>query len=156
MKSLGLFLIAVGLVLPIVPAQAEGSTSFDLEAHFTDGAYYFTVAGKTERNPTLTVPANTVITINLKNTGDVPHNFCFVTDTACSEYVNADGDTTTFTFNSGASGGAYHCLPHKSSGMKGTVAIAGAAPPEEKASPGIEVFGIALAGLAAALLLRRK
>lgn len=156
MKSLGLVLIAVGLVLPIVPAQAEGSTSFELEAHFTDGAYYFTNKGSTTHNPTLVVPANTEITVTITNSGDIPHNFCFASDAACSDYVNAAGESTTFKFNSGAAGGEYHCLPHKSTGMKGTVAIAGAAPVEEKKSPGVELVGIALAGVAAALLLRRK
>lgn len=161
MKSLGLGLIVLSIVLAFAPlsgAQETGKTTFNLTAH-TDGSTFYFADETGAKNPTLVVPANTEITVTITNVGSGVHNFCF--GSTCSEYVQADGDTQTLKFNSGATGGTYHCLPHKSSGMGGDVRIAGTAATttttdDKKESPGFEAVAV-LAGLAGAvLLLRRK
>src|SRR5260221_8213559 len=116
MKSLGLILRASGLLLALAPsgvvAQA-GQTTFDLETHADGSSYYFTLQGQTDKNPTLTVPANTAITVTIHNTGGASastHNFCNSFDNKCTaDFVSADGDKQTLTFTSGAADGSYWC-----------------------------------------------
>jgi plastocyanin len=164
MRSFGFVLIVAGLFLAVAPVQAQtAKTSFDLETHATGGAYFFTLQGATDHNPTLTVPANTQITVTIHNTGGADataHNFCDSYDSKCSEYVSADGDTQTLKFTSGAGSGTYWCLPHKSSGMTGSFQIEGqqatSTPATTKGSPGFELVGLAVALAGVALLLRRK
>jgi MYXO-CTERM domain-containing protein len=178
MKSLGLLLLlAAGLLLAFVPsaavAQSSGQTSFDLETHADGGAYFFTLQGQTDHNPTLNIPANTQITVTIHNTGGssaTTHNFCDEYDNKCSDYVNNDGDTAKLTFTSTSSDAGYHCQPHQSLGMHGTFHIASAnggstssstttsstTTSGGKSSPGFELAGVALAIAGAVLLLRRK
>lgn len=163
MKSIvGFTLLAVGALLAAVPAQAQesGQTSFTLVTNAEGGTYYFTLEGQTARNPDLVVPANTEITVTIKGTDDNVHNVCFVESTKCSQYVQAEGETQTLTFNSGANGGIYFCAPHKAAGMQGNVRIAGSTTTptggDQNKSPGVELVGVALAALGAALVLRRK
>ncbi|MFA5861065.1 MAG: plastocyanin/azurin family copper-binding protein [Candidatus Thermoplasmatota archaeon] len=158
MKSIGFILFSAGLILAAVPAQAQssGQTSFDLETHGDGTAFYFTLKGATEHNPTLTVPADTEIMVTITNTGDVPHNFCDSFDGECSDYVQTTGEKATFMFKSGSTAGTYYCLPHRPTGMVGTIAIAGQSSTPEKKSPGTELVGISIALVGAALVLRRK
>jgi plastocyanin len=160
MKVLGFSLFVAGFLLAVAPAGAQtAKTAFDLDAVASGGQYYFTITGETAHNPTLVVPANTDITVTIHNKGGAEataHNFCFVDNQHCSEYVSADGDTKTYTFNSGASGGDYYCQPHKATGMAGKVQIEGQAPAGGNDSPGFGVVGLAVALVGVALLLRRK
>jgi len=168
MKSLGLTLLTLGLLVafaPTAPAQEEGQTSFTLTAHADGSTFYFQGEDGT-KNPTLVVPANTEITVTLRNVGEGVHNI-HVDGASPSDYVQGDGDEITYTFTSPASGTKqYWCDPHKSSGMVGTVRVAGS--PDtggngggngetgNNESPGVQVVGVAVALLGAALLLRRK
>lgn len=168
MKSLGLTLLTLGLLVafaPTAPAQDAGKTAFTLTTHADGSTYYFQGEDGT-KNPTLTVPANTEITITLKNVGDAVHNIQ-VDGSDASEYVQADGDEVTYKFTSPASGSKdYWCVPHKSSGMRGMVKVAGSgddgtttSTPSgdgEKKSPGVQLVGVSVALVGAALLLRRK
>ena len=169
MKSLGLLLVATGLLLAFAPTNVvaqTGSTSFDLETHADGSNYYFTLQGQTDKNPTLTVPANTAITVTIHNTGGASastHNFCDSYDNKCTaDFVSADGDKQTLTFTSGSSDGTYWCAPHKSLGMMGNFHIAGTTTSSStpasstKASPGFELVALGVAVVGAVLLLRRK
>lgn len=164
--KLAFSLLLGGLLLATATAQAQtGQTSFTLVGH-GDAGYYFTLEGATEKNPTLVVPANTQITITLKGAGTDSHNVCFNANSACSTggdgsgYVTGEAETATLTFNSGATGGDYWCLPHKGSGMAGKVQVAGATttPPTDggNKSPGLEVAGVAVALVGAAVLLAQR
>jgi hypothetical protein len=79
-----------------------------------------------------------------------------------SEYVQADGDEIEYKFTAPASGSKpYYCVPHKSSGMAGTVRVAGSPDTGNGGeggndAPGVQAVGVAVAVLGAALLLRRK
>ena len=167
MKSLGLPLVALGLLVAFAPvggAQETGQTSFTLYGVDSGGQFYFEGEDGT-KNPTLVVPAGEQITVKLINRGNSVHNIQ-VDGSEASEYVQTDGEELTYTFTAPASGSKqYWCVPHKSSGMAGTVRVAGS--PDtgngggngtdgDKDSPGIQVAGIAVALVGAALLLRRK
>ena len=164
MKSIGLTMLALGLALAALPADAQGQTSFTLETHSEGGGGYFTLEGETARNPTLNVAPGETITITLKAAdGDGVHNIKLDGAPAGSEYVTAAADTVTYTFTAPASGTKeYFCEPHRGAGMKGLVSAGSTtATPSENGgetngSPGFELVGalVALAGLA--LVLRRK
>lgn len=159
MKTLGLTLVTLGLVLsaaPLAASQEEGQTAFTLTSHTENGAFYWTLEGQTAKNPTLVVTPNAEITITIKNTDGGFHNLQ-VGSNPPSEYIEAEGDEKTYTFTAPASGTLdYFCVPHKSSGMKGTIRVAGTAVEEKKESPGVQVVGVSIALLGAALILRRR
>lgn len=163
MKTFGLILIALGLAFAAAPAGAQetGQTTFTLETHTEGGSGYFTLEGQTAKNPTLVVPANTVITITLKGMDDGVHNMQ-VDGSSGSEYVQAAGDSVTYTFTSPASGSKqYWCQPHKGAGMVGMVQVAGSGAATEndgdkKESPGVATLGVVLAMIGAALVLSRR
>lgn len=165
MKTFGLSLIVLGLALAALPASAQetGQTSFTIETHTEGGAGYFTLAGETARNPTLVVPAGETITVTLKGTDAGVHNMQ-VDGASASEYVQSPTDEVTYTFTAPESGSKqYWCVPHKGSGMVGTVRVAGSdAEPTNggseggNESPGLPLAGFAVALVGAALLLRRK
>lgn len=164
MKSLGLTLLTLGLLVafaPTAPAQETGQTSFTLTAHAEGNTFYFAGEDGT-RNPTLVVPASTEVTITLRNVGEGVHNI-HVDGADASEFVQGDGDEVVYKFTSPASGSKqYWCDPHKGNGMQGTIRVAGS--PDtggngdggNNESPGVQVVGVAAALLGAALLLRRK
>ena len=163
MKTIGLTMIALGLAVAALPADAQGQTSFTLVTHSTSGSGYFTLEGETAQNPTLNVAPGETITITLKAAdGDGVHNFKVDGEASGSDYVQATGDSVTYTFTAPASGTKeYFCEPHKGAGMKGLISAGGSTttPPadgEENGSPGFGLIGaiVALAGLA--LVLRRK
>lgn len=165
MKTFGLILIVAGFALAAVPASAQetGATSFTLETHTEGGGGYFQLEGQTARNPRLVVPASTEITVTLKGMDDGVHNIQ-VAGSSASEFVTAAGETVTYTFTSPASGTVeYWCVPHKGAGMKGTVAVAGSepttgTPPADGGNdtPGVQIVGVAIAMLGAALIIGRR
>lgn len=158
MRSIAI-LFAVGMLLFAVPAlaQEEGETSFRMTTH-GGAAGWFEVDGLTGNNPTLVVPASTEITIELVNEDGMPHNVRIGDDGPVSETITVDGQMTTFTFTSPASGSVtYFCEFHKGT-MSGTLRVAGSdAPPadEPNTTPGVGVLGGALALLGAAMLVSR-
>ena len=164
MKTVGITMIVLGLALAALPASAQGQTSFTLETRTEGGGGYFTLAGETQRNPTLNVEPGAEITVTLKGTDDGVHNFCVGSD--CSEFVTAVGEEQVFTFTAPSSGTVeYFCQPHKGAGMKGTVSAGGAAstPTQNTGNgegnndtPGLGVLGVAIAIVGVALVVGRR
>jgi plastocyanin len=162
MKSLGLSLIAFALTMQALPASAAemGVTTFTIVAH-DDNGYYWTLEGQTAHNPTIQVEPGKEITVTVKADAAATslHNFAADKDSTGSDYVGKDGEASaTYKFTAPASGTVpYYCVPHKSSGMAGTLSTSSTdATPPPKASPTVQVVGVTIAMLGVALLLRRK
>lgn len=165
MKTVFFTMLALGLALSVVPAGAQGQTSFTIQTNNEASSGYFTLEGETAKNPTLNVAPGAMITITLKGVDDGFHNFCVDgAEPKCSEYVESGADTQTFMFTAPASGKVeYFCQPHRGAGMKGTVNAASAtATPENVGgetndTPGFELAGalVALAGVALIVARRR-
>lgn len=163
MKTIGFTMIALGLALAAFPAGAQGQTSFTLISHSEAGGGYFTLEGETAKNPTLNVAPGETITITLKAAdGDGVHNVKVDGQASGSDYVQAAGDTVTYTFTAPASGTKeYFCEPHRGAGMKGLVSAGGSTTStdggnEKKESPGLGLVGALVALVGLALVLRRK
>jgi plastocyanin len=157
MKLLGLMLLVLGLAVAASPALAQGggSTSFTLKGH-TDGASnYWTQGDATDKNPTLEVPANTAITLTVSAASGA-HTIKVGGKDASNVFSQGDA-AITYSFTSPATGNVdYVCTIH-STDMKGQFHVAGTASTEpEKKSPSLQVVGVSLALLGAALLVRRK
>lgn len=152
-----LLALAVSAV-PQAQAQAEGQTSFVLEAHMDGEGTYWTLEGDTRKAPTLVVPAGAKITVTVKNMDDAVHNIQ-VDGQPASDYVEATGDTVVYEFTAPASGSKdYWCVPHKSSGMVGVVQVAGSAPADESGqdTPGLGALAVVVAGSVAAWVASRR
>lgn len=161
MKTLSLSLLALGLLAAVAPlsasAQATCQTSFDLVG--TD-ANVWTIGGAT--NPTITACPGQEITFNVDiQTGT--HNLQ-ITPGGAVNGPWSDGEVGTVTYTAPASGtGQYVCTIHAST-MKGTINFGAPsttvtttpAADNKNESPGFEVVGLALAGVAAALLYARR
>ena len=161
--KLALPLVVTGLVLALAPAAAQtggGQAAFTLVAASQGGGFVWTDASGAQTNPTLTVPANTEITITARQgaQGGVPHNVKVGTNPASDNFIEAD-ESVEYKFTSPASGTLpYVCTIHPDT-MKGTVQVAGAggsASGGDKDSPGPGALGLGIALLGAALLLRRR
>lgn len=154
MKSLGIGLLIFGLLVALVPADAQG-TSFTVKSKDKGGGNFIWVGsdGATE-NPSFNVDAGASFTITAIN-DDGGFHALKVGDKKGDDIPNK-GDQAVVTFTAPASGSvSYECPYHPS--MKGTVTVgtASAATPEKK-SPGVELVGISIAIVGAAMLLRRK
>ena len=127
---------------PAAPEPA-GPLAIALEAHTTGGSGYFTLAGESARNPTLRVAPGQEVTVTLTGMDDGVHNFCIGAG-QCTAFVTSAGDSATFTFTAPATGTLeYYCQPHRSGGMKGSLAVgdAGAAPGGESPGEGEAITG---------------
>jgi plastocyanin len=92
---------------------AGGGESMSLEArdfHFSE--------------TTLTLPANTTISLTVKNAGSVHHNFS-IKELGVNQDIETPGDSKTITFTtSGDATYTFYCEYHRDSkGMKGTATI---------------------------------
>lgn len=166
MKTLGIPFIVLGLALALAPATAQdgGQTSFTLSTT-QDGGQFVFVGEDGTTNPTLVVPASTEITVTLRKGDDaagIPHNIK-VGDQDASDDVANEGDEVTYTFTSPASGTtSYVCVYHATT-MVGDVQVAGSdgngggnGEDGGNGTPGVQLVGVAIAAVGAALLLRRK
>lgn len=163
MKTLGFALLVLGLVVAIVPAQAQGANSFTLTTATAGSDFYFENADGGAKNPTLTVPAGAEVTLTIKNADGGFHNLHVTApvDKKTAD-VSAEGDEESVTFTMPASGSvSYQCDYHAAT-MKGVIKVqsAGATPTTggdgKSSTPGLAVAGVAVAVLGAALVLRRK
>jgi plastocyanin len=154
MKTLGLALIVCGLVLAAVPAFAQetGQTSFTLVGKPNAGGFAWFLNGAGSPNPTLTVPANTEITFTVSSADDTPHTFKASDKSILSTPFAASDGAQTAKWTSGAADTTYECTLHPD--MKGTIHVAGAA--ATKKSPGLQVAGVVVAMLGAALFVARR
>lgn len=109
------------------PAQAAGPLEIVLEAHTLGGAGYFTLEGAAEKNPVLRVAPGQEVRVTLKGTDEGVHNFCIGTG-KCTAFVMSAGAAETYTFTAPEDGALeYYCQPHRTGGMKGTLAVGDAA-----------------------------
>jgi plastocyanin len=156
MRTFGLFLLAAGLALAAVPAVAQetGATAFTLIAKNPEFVW---ANEQGQENPTLVVPAGQQVTVTVKNDADQEgFHSLQVKGQDKSEDIEDAGQTVTYTFTAPASGSVEYVCPYHATTMKGTVRVAGSAVEEKKESPGLQVVGLGLAFLGAALVLRRK
>ena len=163
MKTLGLSFLALGLLLaaaPLATAQDNCQTSFTLVGK-EDNKWY--LAGSGAANPRLTACPGQEITFTIQVEGANPHNFLVQASGAppVTETLN-DGQETTYAWTAPASGNfQYICQIHGTI-MAGTVDAAQQSTGGNGGgdggndTPGFEAATLALAGVAAVLLLRRK
>lgn len=165
MKTFGFPLLVLGTVLALAPAIAQGETAFTLTTHTAGSDFYFENAAGT-KNPTLNVPASTEVSITVRNADNGFHNLHVLAPVdQKSADVSTEGDEQTITFTTPASGTIkYQCDYHLTT-MFGNIVVGGGSTPtttttenggEKNGAPGLQVAGVAIAVLGAALLLRRK
>lgn len=157
MRSPGIFLLALGLALAALPAHAQegGVTSYTLIARNPE----FVWANEQGAvNPTIEVAGGQQITITVKNDPDQDgFHSLQVKGSPKSDDVQEAGQTITYTFTAPESGSVAYDCPYHPSSMKGTIRVAGSpAEPAKNESPGVQAFGVGVALLGAALLLRRR
>lgn len=159
MRLLGTSLIVLGLALAALPAFAQetGETSFTLIAANEGGSYIWNDESGA-RNPTLTVPASTQVTITARQgeTDGIPHNIKVGTERPSENFAD-EGESVQYTFTSPATGTVdYVCEIHPTT-MKGTVRVAGSGGDEGgNDSPALGLVGTMVALLGAALLVLRR
>ncbi|MEA3199332.1 MAG: hypothetical protein QOE90_760 [Thermoplasmata archaeon] len=126
------------------PAPTPAPTSFTIVAHAEGDSYFWTLEGQTQHNPTITVAPDTTITVTVKNSGDVTHNFAVGDDKKGSAYLASPADVVTYTFQSGHEGESsiYFCVPHGSLGMKGTLKFAKEIAPPTSSGGGGATSGV--------------
>lgn len=125
------------------PATPAGPAVVEIFMEATDaGGFAFYVAGNPQKNPTLTFAPGAQVTIHLKSVGGF-HNIQ-VEGQKASDYVDT-GEETTYTFTAPATGATlkYWCVPHRTSGMQGSVVVGTAPAPSTGggAGTGGEIVG---------------
>lgn len=152
------------------PAGAQTGSAgrtIEIEAWDSGGEFYFTLAGSTEKNPTLTVDAGETVTFHVVNKGTMIHNFHILAPV--NKKVPAENNVflnpgeegnLTVTIPTTAATLNYQCDPH-SFQMKGTLSVQGAntggnnSEPKNE-SPGFDVLAALGAAAAVVFLARRK
>lgn len=115
---------------PDAPAAPQEIT-LKVVGYQEGSAFYFTVEGYEGRNPTLSLPAGAKVTVLLTSASGF-HNIQ-VTGSPASPFVDESSGEITYTFTVPESGSiTYWCVPHRGSGMQGTIRVqsAGGAPAE--------------------------
>lgn len=161
MKTFGLILLVLGLALTVGPAEAQDAckTTFDIVGK-SDNMWHQGSA----TNPTLTACPSQEITINAQAESGV-HNI-HVTGVAgapaASQAID-EGSSAAYKFTAPASGSANYVCEFHSGTMKGTITFASTASAPtsgdgdgDKKTPGVQVLGVSIALLGAALILGRK
>lgn len=159
MKLFGLTLVVLGLLLTVAPATAQEAckTSFDLVGR-TDNLWHVGAA----TNPTLTACPGQEITLNAASESGV-HNIAVdgVSGAPAASDAIDEGASYAYVFTAPASGsGTYVCKFHAGT-MKGTINFASTAAVktddgDKKESPGVQVLGVTIALVGAALLVGRR
>lgn len=110
------------------PAADAAPKDVEILMEGTDqGGFAFYIVGNPQKNPTITVEPGAKVTIRLKSVSGF-HNIQVEGQTP-SEYVDT-GEETVYTFTAPATGGTlkYWCVPHRSSGMQGSIRVGTTAP----------------------------
>lgn len=127
MRALHLAAVAGLALLAASAATAQtGTTSYTLTAT-NQGGQFVWIDDSGARNPTLSVPPSTEITLTAKQGGSdgIPHNIQVGSEEA-SDTFTEQGDSVDYVFTSPASGTVtYVCTIHPDS-MKGTIRVASA------------------------------
>lgn len=106
---------------PAAPQQVE----IRMFGHQEGSSFYWTVEGYNGRNPTLTLPAGAQVTVRVSSASGF-HNLQ-VEGNPASPFFDEDAGEVVYTFTAPESGSiTYWCVPHKGSGMQGTIRIQGA------------------------------
>jgi plastocyanin len=172
MKSLGIALVVFGLVLSVAPlSQAQSGVT--LTTKDKGGGNFVFVDSSGNENPDVSVPPGTSVTLTIAKGSDspgTPHNLEILDSSGKvlvkSDDVSNSGDTGQATFTSPASGTlTYQCAYHSTT-MHGTIKLGAAGSSVTtsaaggsgggKKSPSVQVVGVSIALVGAALLLRRK
>lgn len=106
---------------PEEPAQPQ-AVELVVLGHQDGSAFYFTVEGYEGRNPTISVPAGAEVTIRFSSASGF-HNIQ-VQGNPASPYVDESAGEIVYKFTAPESGSvAYWCVPHRGSGMQGTIRV---------------------------------
>lgn len=114
-----------GGAYPTAPPRETPTAAAQSTAPAEPHTYHVEMQDIAFAETTLTVPANTEITINLTNTGAAVHNFT-IDELGVSSGDYSSGQTGQVTFNTGAPGEyEYYCsIPgHKEAGMVGKLIV---------------------------------
>jgi plastocyanin len=161
MKYFGLTLVVLGLLLNVAPASAEEAckTSFDLVGR-VDNLWHVGAA----TNPTLTACPGQEITLNATSETGI-HNIAVdgVSSAPAASDAIDEGSSYAYVFTAPASGsGTYVCKFHSGT-MHGVLNFAATTEAasnddadEKKESPGVQVLGVTVAMIGAALLIGRR
>lgn len=117
------------------PAAPPGPVTLVLEGHGQGTTYFFTLEGRTARNPQLNVAPGSEVTVTLKTVSGAIHNFCTNASGAkvCTPLVGEGREgSVTFTAPAGEGTFEYWCEPHVTAGMKGTLAVTTEPAPAEE------------------------
>lgn len=162
-------LVAIAAVMA-APTAVAASKTFNIETTYVATGWVFREVGGSANNPTLNVDPGDSVTINLTNKDPAsnvgPHNIVVKNgNTAVSGakipatgYLQTVNASATGTFTVPSTAGAkltYICEVHETS-MKGTMQVSGSAGSGDKGTPGFEMALVALAGVGAALVVRRR
>lgn len=160
MKTFAIALVVLGLALAAAPAGAQEQTAYTLKT--AENKYWRTDATGTTNNPTLAVPASTLITVTAVNADSGVHNIRIGGASGETKDLNTPNQEVTYTFTSPASGTVeYICTIHAST-MKGVFSVGGAANGNgedggDNDSPGFGlVAGILVLAGVALFVARRK
>lgn len=167
MRTFAIALLVAGLVLALTPAFAQSGeackTKFDLTGR-EDFKWYLSDGGAA--NPTLTACPGEEITITITQKGTAPHNIKVDASNAPpATGVTKEDLEQLYTFTAPASGTAKYICELHAPGMAGTFDFAlkssthpGGSSETSKtnSTPGIEVVGVAVAVVGAALLASRR
>lgn len=106
------------------PAEPQ-AVELVIRGHQEGSDFYWTVEGYEGKNPTITVPAGAQVTARVSSVSGF-HNIQ-VTGNPASPFFDESSGEIVYTFTAPESGSLqYWCVPHKGSGMQGTLRIQGA------------------------------
>lgn len=101
----------------LVPGAA--ALALEVTAHDDGIDFWFTIAGYPGKNPTLSIPAGTVVNVTLHNEGTAKHNFHVDGVAGGIPCCIAVGATEKGTFTMPNQPVQYYCEPHRTLGMQG-------------------------------------
>lgn len=160
MRTFGFLLIVAGFTLAAASASAVTGDTFTLASVTKGGDIHWALNDANgEKNPRLEVPAGAEVTLKIVNADNGFHNLKVGgAVNKKTENIEAQGDEQTLTFTAPQSGTVEYVCEYHASTMKGVIAVQGSgAPAEEKnESPGLQVVGVLLALLGAALVVARR
>ncbi|MEK6985068.1 MAG: hypothetical protein AABX89_01630 [Candidatus Thermoplasmatota archaeon] len=154
--------LALAALLLVVPAQARTLT---VAAHDDGIQFWFEVEGLPGRNPTIPSDPGETLDIQLSNPGTSPHNIKItgIGGTPCCTGAGGTAEAT-LVLPSTAQAIRYFCEAHPNLGMEGILNVgtpaASTTPTAQSSTSGSAGASLpallAVAGLAVALMLRRR
>lgn len=158
MKSLGISLLLVGVLLAALPANAQSSTTFAIKSHDNGGGNYVWQNDAGQSNPTLNVAPGATFTVTATNDDGGTHQLK-VGDQTSPDTIDTKGATASVTMTAPQSGTIKYECPLHPTQMVGTITVGTASvttSTPEKKSPGTQLVGMTIAIVGAALLLAQR